>query len=109
MPPFASGGYAEGTKLAQQIVELEPYRESGYRRLMQAHAGAGNRAEGLRVYERCRRFLANELGAYPSPETESIYKTYLQRPLRRSRHRAPPNSVGVGAAFCDGRRSLFAL
>jgi branched-chain amino acid transport system substrate-binding protein len=64
----------------QKVVELEPYRESGYRRLMQAHAAAGNRAEGLRVYERCRRFLADELGAYPSPETESIYKALLATP-----------------------------
>jgi DNA-binding SARP family transcriptional activator len=30
---------------------------------MQAHAAAGDPAEALRVYERCRRFLADELGA----------------------------------------------
>jgi hypothetical protein len=29
------------------------------------------------VYERCRRLLAEELGAYPSPETESIYRELL--------------------------------
>jgi branched-chain amino acid transport system substrate-binding protein len=77
---LASGDHAQAARLAQQVVELEPYRESGYRRLMQAHAAAGNRAEGLRVYERCRRFLADELGAYPSPETESIYKELLAAP-----------------------------
>jgi hypothetical protein len=47
---------------------------------MEAHAAAGNRAEGLRVYERCRQFLADELGAYPSPETESIYRELLAAP-----------------------------
>ena len=44
---------------------------------MAAHAAAGNRAEALRVYEQCRQLLATELGAYPSPETESIYRELL--------------------------------
>ena len=44
---------------------------------MEAHAAAGNRAEALRVYERCRRLLADELGAYPSPETEAVYRALL--------------------------------
>jgi DNA-binding SARP family transcriptional activator len=44
---------------------------------MEANAAAGNRAEALRVYERCRRLLAEELGAFPSPETESIYRELL--------------------------------
>jgi streptogramin lyase len=30
------------------------------------------------VYEQCRRLLADELGAYPSPETESIYRELLE-------------------------------
>ena len=32
------------------------------------------------MYERCRRLLADELGAYPSPETESIYRGLLEAP-----------------------------
>jgi alpha-glucoside transport system substrate-binding protein len=32
------------------------------------------------VYERCRRLLARELGAYPSPETESAYRELLRTP-----------------------------
>ena len=63
---------------AEQTTALEPFRETGYRRLMEAHVAAGNRAEALRVYERCRRLLAEELGAYPSPETESIYRGLLE-------------------------------
>src|SRR5262245_37231936 len=50
------------------------------RRLMEARVAAGDRAEALRVYERCRRLLADELGAYPSPETESIYRQLLVAP-----------------------------
>jgi branched-chain amino acid transport system substrate-binding protein len=74
---LGAGDHAEAARWAEQLVELEPYRESGYRRLMTVHAAAGNRAEALRIYERCRRFLADELGAYPSPETEAIYRRLL--------------------------------
>ena len=76
-----SGDPQEAAKWAEQAIALEPFRETGYRRLMEAHAAAGNRAEALRVYERCRRLLAEELGAYPSPETESIYRGLLEAPL----------------------------
>jgi 8-oxo-dGTP pyrophosphatase MutT (NUDIX family) len=72
-----SGDASEAAKWAQEAIALEPFRESGYRRLMHAHAAAGNRAEALQTYERCRRLLAEELGAYPSPETESIYRELL--------------------------------
>src|SRR5207244_10492370 len=60
--------------ISEETIGLEPFRETGYRLLMEAHAAAGNRAEALRVYDRCRRLLADELGTYPSPETESIYR-----------------------------------
>ena len=72
-----SGDLSEAAKWAQDAIALQPFRESGYRRLMRAHAAAGNRAEALQTYERCRRLLAEELGAYPSPETESIYRELL--------------------------------
>ena len=75
-----SGATSEAATRAEQMTALEPFRESGYRRLMEAHVAAGNRAEALRVYERCRRLLAEELGTYPSPETESIYRSLLETP-----------------------------
>jgi len=64
-------------ELANQLIALEPYRESGYRRLMLAHNASGNRAEALRVYQRCRELLSEELGVDPSPETEGIYRELL--------------------------------
>ena len=75
-----SGDASEAVKWAEQAIVLAPFRESGYRRLMEAHTVAGNRAEALRVYEQCRRLLSEELGAYPSPETESIYRGLLEAP-----------------------------
>jgi DNA-binding SARP family transcriptional activator len=81
-----TGAGAEAASWAEQAIELEPFRETGYRLLMEAHAADGNSAEALRVYERCRRLLADELGAYPSPETESVY----QRLLRPTATCCPP-------------------
>jgi SARP family transcriptional regulator, regulator of embCAB operon len=87
---FCAGDFAEAVRHAQEVAELEPFRESGYRLLMEAHAAAGNPAEALRVYERCRRFLADELGAYPSPETEAAYLEILRAdPMSPTRDRLP--------------------
>jgi SARP family transcriptional regulator, regulator of embCAB operon len=71
---------ADAVRWAELAVEAEQFRESGYRLLMAAHIAAGNRAEALRVYERCRHLLADELGTYPSPETEAIYRELLDTP-----------------------------
>ena len=73
-----AGEASEAAKWAQEAIALQPFRESGYRRLMHAHAAAGNRAEALQVYEQCRHLLDEELGTYPSPETESIYRELLK-------------------------------
>ena len=114
---FAAGDFAEAVRHAEEAVRLEPFRESGYRRLMEAHAAAGNPAEALRVYEQCRRFLANELGAYPSPETESVYLDVLRAedatdeqpgpeaprpPQARPRRRRTALSIAVGVLLATG-------
>ena len=75
----------------RELIALSPFRETGYRRLMEAHVVAGNRAEALRVYEQCRQLLAEELGAYPSPETDSIYRALLEAP--QTSVRATPRVV----------------
>jgi DNA-binding SARP family transcriptional activator len=65
-------------KHAKEAVALEPYRERSYQLLMRAHAAVGNRAEALRVYERCRGLLSEELGVPPSPQTEAVYLDILR-------------------------------
>jgi DNA-binding SARP family transcriptional activator len=62
-------------RAAGEAVELEPYREIGYRRLMQIHLTQGNRAESLRVYERLRLLLAAELGTQPDAETRELFES----------------------------------
>ena len=36
------------------MVQFEPFRETAYQLLMRMHAAAGDRAEALRVFARCR-------------------------------------------------------
>lgn len=72
-----NGEMALAVRAAEEAVTLEPFRETGYQRLMRVHAAEGNRAEALRVYERCRKLLADELGVDPSPQTEAVYLQIL--------------------------------
>jgi SARP family transcriptional regulator, regulator of embCAB operon len=65
-------------KHAKEAVAIEPFRETSYQLLMRAHAAVGNRAEALRVYERCRNLLSEELGVSPSPQTEAVYLEILR-------------------------------
>jgi len=73
----------EARRYAYKLVELEPYRESAHLRLMRVQAALGNRAEALRVYERCRAVLREGLGADPSPAIEALALDLLQ-PAARS-------------------------
>jgi DNA-binding SARP family transcriptional activator len=66
-------------QFARTQVEMEPFRETGWQQLMQALAGAGNRAEALRAYAECRELLAKEMGIAPSPETEAIVQDLRTR------------------------------
>jgi SARP family transcriptional regulator, regulator of embCAB operon len=74
----ANGEMAEAIQAAEDALAVEPFRETTYQRLMRVHAAAGNRAEALRAYERCRTVLAEELGVPPSPETEAVYTAVVR-------------------------------
>ena len=67
---------------AEEILEVEPYRETAYQDLMRLHAAMGNRAEALRVFARCRDRLRAELGITPSPQTEGVWRAIETKPDR---------------------------
>jgi DNA-binding SARP family transcriptional activator len=76
---LALGGTQLGSaqRAARALIEAEPYRESGYVLLMQALGAEGNVAEGLRVFERLRSLLRDELGTAPSRETIAAHEALL--------------------------------
>jgi SARP family transcriptional regulator, regulator of embCAB operon len=61
----------------RSLVHRAPFRESGYRLLMEVLATRDNRAEALRVYEQLRRLLKDELGTAPSPATQELHRALL--------------------------------
>jgi DNA-binding SARP family transcriptional activator len=69
---------ALAAEAAKEVIAVQPYRETAYRYLMQAHLATGNRAEALWVYERCRKLIVDELGVAPSPETHAVYLKALK-------------------------------
>ncbi|MGH3874805.1 MAG: AfsR/SARP family transcriptional regulator [Pseudonocardiaceae bacterium] len=72
------GRYQLAVCSAENAIALEPFREQTHRLLMRVHAAAGNPAEALRAYDRCRRLLADELGAYPAAETAALHLSLLR-------------------------------
>ena len=64
-------------RTARVLIREAPFRESGYRYLMEALATRGNAAEALNVYETLRTLLRDELGVVPSPATQSVHRSLL--------------------------------
>jgi DNA-binding SARP family transcriptional activator len=69
---------AVAERTARRLIEVAPYRESGYAALMQAFERQGNIAEALRVYEKLRGLLREELGAAPSPTVRRVHERLVR-------------------------------
>ena len=64
-------------RAARTLVEVAPFRESGYRWLMLTLERRGNRAEALRAYDELRLRLRDELGTAPSPAIQELHRALL--------------------------------
>lgn len=65
-------------RTARALIRQAPFREDGYRYLMEALAAGGNAAEALNVYETLRTLLRDELGAAPSSATQDLHRALLR-------------------------------
>jgi len=68
---------SQAAECARRLIDLAPFRETGYRILMEALGRQGNVAEALRAYDRLRILLRDELGSAPSPAVQSVYRRLL--------------------------------
>lgn len=93
---MASGDHGRAALLAEEATSRAPERESAHRCLMAVREAMGNRGEALRVYQRLRRYLAEELGVDPSPETEAAYLALL----------GPSASAAPGGGTTAGHRPV---
>jgi DNA-binding SARP family transcriptional activator len=74
---LGAGELSTVQRAGRTLVELEPYRESGYVLLMRVLAAQGNLAEGLWVYDQLRSLLRDELGVAPSAEAIAVHEGLL--------------------------------
>jgi DNA-binding SARP family transcriptional activator len=74
------GRFGQAVEAGLAAVSSEPLRESAHRVLIRAYLKEGNWGEAIRQYEACRRVLRHELGIDPSPVTQAL----LWSPMDRS-------------------------
>jgi DNA-binding SARP family transcriptional activator len=68
---FAAGRYDEAGRLADRVLDAEPYREAGWRLRMRLADALGAADSVIRAYHACERALA-ELGTTPSRTTREL-------------------------------------
>ncbi len=69
---------AQGERAARELTRREPFRESGYARLMEIHEARGNVAEAVRVFDELRVLLRDELGTAPSAPIVALNERLLR-------------------------------
>lgn len=66
---------------ASQVLDIDSCRENAWRLAMEAHYRAGNPAQALAIFARCRATLAEELGVDPQAETLALHTRILRHPI----------------------------
>jgi DNA-binding SARP family transcriptional activator len=83
-------------RAARRLVERSPLRETGYALLMNALAAQGNLAEAMRVYDRARTTLDQELGITPGRAVQEAHARLI----------GIPAAPGVARPLRPGRPSI---
>jgi DNA-binding SARP family transcriptional activator/Tfp pilus assembly protein PilF len=101
---FALGRHAEAVAPLRRLVAANPCHEGLVVRLMTALTGAGHQAEALRVFERTRRRLADELGVEPGARLAETHLRVLRQQFPPARP-APDARDGGPAQRSVGRHT----
>jgi len=95
---------ARAQRLIREAIDLEPFAERAYRIGMRAGAGQGRADEVRRLYDQCRRALADDLGIIPAAETVAL-RDLLLADLETAQQPVDGSGAGVGgAAYGQDRR-----
>ena len=89
--------HQQRVEIARRTIAIDPTNEEAVRELMRALGTAGQRAQAMLEYERCRTILRSRLDIEPAPETQVLY-----RELRRE-------TAGEGQAAQSTPRSVPTL
>lgn len=112
----ALGDTKRAISYASQILQHDPLREETARLIMTLHYRAGDRNAALQEYRRIERFLREELGVPPMPETVAAYEAIFQgrslpenrRPQAGAALLLPPSTLPAQVTPFVGRRQELA-
>jgi DNA-binding SARP family transcriptional activator len=82
--------FAVAAQWVTEVMKENRCEESAYQLLMQIHALQGKRHEALRVYQRCRQVLKDDLDMEPLPQTEALYKAIVLGEFYRQGYQTSP-------------------
>lgn len=72
------GSSQEALWFARAALRRDRMREDAYAALMRAQVAVGQRVAALDTYFQCRKFLVEELGIDPSPDTIALYRGIIE-------------------------------
>jgi DNA-binding SARP family transcriptional activator len=90
---MSRGDYETALIYARRLALHDPMREEAHQKVMRLAVLLGRHNEAIRQFETCRRILAEELGAEPSPATRQIYEATVAE--RESGHSGPGSGIGT--------------
>jgi DNA-binding SARP family transcriptional activator/tetratricopeptide (TPR) repeat protein len=96
-------------RAGRELIARSPYRETGYRFLMESLARNGNAAEALRVYDDLRVLLRDELGTAPASEIQELHGRLLAGDVVAARASGQPAApcVPLPALLSPREQSAF--
>lgn len=75
---FAEKKWSNASKYADDILQIDPFREDAHRLLMKIFAAQGKRAKVIEHFDNLKETLKRELGVNPSPETKKVYQSLVE-------------------------------
>jgi predicted ATPase/DNA-binding SARP family transcriptional activator len=105
------GRHVEIVAELEALTVSHPTRERPHEQLMRALVGAGRSVDALRVFDRFRRTLGDELGVEPSPELRALHDAILTGNTTDARAAVSTTELGhepaIGAPPLPRLSSLF--
>jgi DNA-binding SARP family transcriptional activator/RecA/RadA recombinase len=102
------GHLGAAARAASELVAAAPFRERGYVLLMRVRAAEGNVAEALRVFDRLRTVLREELGVAPGPQAQAELQSLLVAGDAPAAPEPEPPPVAVAEPAPAPARRFFA-
>ncbi len=75
---FAEKKWSNAQKFANEILQIDPFREDAHRLIMKVFAAQGKQAKVKEQFETLQDYLKKELGVTPAPETRRVFQELLK-------------------------------